>query len=71
VDLLMEEQSRLNLYEIKQGKTIKPEFFKNLDLLKTLSTEKGLNPLTKVVYGGVESYQRQGHEVMSWQKLAD
>jgi predicted AAA+ superfamily ATPase len=65
VDCVLEEQGLLKLVEIKSGKTIKPEFFKNLDFLQkneSLPAHKSY-----VIYGGEEHQIREKATVLGWQ----
>jgi len=58
---------RYRLVEIKAGETVDASFFKNLErVANTLPTSVHSSSL---VYGGSESYVRNGIEVVSWREL--
>jgi len=66
IDLLLDVGGRRIPVEIKSGKTVAADFFKGLNYYKKLSgAERGI-----LVYGGTESYMRQGHRVLSWAQLS-
>ncbi len=67
VDLLIENGPQLQAVEIKSGSTLHPSFF---DGLKWFANATGLSPdHCTLVYGGVESQQRQAGRVISWRDL--
>lgn len=63
VDLLAEEGPRLHAIEIKSGKTITGEHFKNLDYFRKLS---GRVHSSLLVYGGSTRQTRTTHTVIPW-----
>ena len=66
IDLLIENGLRLDAVEIKSGKTIQPDFFKNLERFNKFS---GGTANSWLVYGGSESQTRQNGRVINWQNL--
>ena len=71
IDLIINKQTATHLYEIKSGKTPLAYFFKNLASFKLLAKEKGKKVKSHVVYGGNESFKREGHELYSWNYLLE
>ena len=71
VYLIINKQTATHLYEIKSGKTPLAYFFKNLASFKLLAKEKGKKVKSHVVYGGNESFKREGHELYSWNYLLE
>ncbi|MFO7844710.1 MAG: DUF4143 domain-containing protein, partial [Bacteroidales bacterium] len=68
IDLLIEEALNLLPLEIKAGKTIHSEFFKNLRYwLKLTGEKKG-----KIIYAGDDNQKRsEGIEIISWKSLPE
>ena len=67
IDIIIDEVTRLLPVEIKSGKTVHADFFKNLTYWMKLANE----PTGKVLYGGDSNQQRSnGIEVVSWRELA-
>ena len=67
IDLLLDKVTSQSIVEIKAGKTVQPDFFKNLRLFKKL------NPTTAgswVVYGGDQMQPRTDATVLTWRDLA-
>jgi len=67
IDLLIDRVTNQSIVEIKAGKTIQPDFFKNLKLFKNM------NPTTSgswVVYGGDQMQPRTEATVLTWRDLA-
>ncbi len=63
IDIIVDEGGKLIPIEIKSGKTVNTEFFKNLEYWKKLSGVKK----SILFYGGKESQKRSsGTEVMNW-----
>jgi len=58
----------LTQIEVKSGQTISSKFFKNLNAFASLSNEVQDSFL---IYGGDESYLRQGIQVTSWKDLPE
>lgn len=66
IDLLLDKVVRQSIVEIKAGKTIQPDFFKNLRLFQKL------NPTTSdswLVYGGDQMQLRTDATVLTWRDL--
>ncbi|MBK7936227.1 MAG: DUF4143 domain-containing protein [Lewinellaceae bacterium] len=69
VDCLLEENGVLKLIEIKSGKTIRPDFFKNLAYM---STHTGtVNTHAFLVYGGEERQVREQGTVLGWRLFSE
>jgi len=68
IDLLIEEALNLLPLEIKAGKTIHSQFFKNLRYwLKLTGEKKG-----KIIYAGDDNQKRsEGIEIISWKSLPE
>ncbi len=69
VDLLIEDNSKLCLYEIKSSSTPKIEFFKNVNTLKEFGKKSGIKTEGNLIYAGEESYKISGNNVLSWLSL--
>jgi predicted AAA+ superfamily ATPase len=67
VDLLRELGSGLHAIEIKSGATFVPEWLKTARRWRTLAGDEALTPW--VVYGGTESYAREGAHIVAWEDL--
>lgn len=67
IDLLIEDGARLYPVEIKSGRTIQQDFFKNLDFFHKISG----NPpeFGWVIYGGQEHQARSNGTVAGWQEM--
>ncbi len=66
IDLLIENPENLIPIEIKSGKTVHDEFFKNLRYWLKLTGEKG----GKIIYAGDFDQKRsEGIEIISWKSL--
>lgn len=66
IDLIIDEGGSLLPVEIKSGKTINSEFFKNIDYWTNLSGVKK----SVLLYGGEQSQKRSnGTEIFNWRKL--
>lgn len=67
IDVVVDEAGKLLPVEIKSGKTISAEYFKNLEYWNRISgTKRSL-----VLYGGVQQQQRSsGSAVHNWRSLA-
>ena len=50
--------------EIKAGATVSADFFKGLDQWKLIAGRQA--GASSLVYGGKDSFSRQGHRVVSW-----
>jgi len=62
VDILVDLGTRRVPIEVKAGVTVASEFFRSLEYYQELS---GCGP-GMLVYGGDDSYERQGHRVRGW-----
>ncbi len=69
IDLIIDKDTGTHLFEIKSGKTPLAYFFKNLNSFKGLAKEKGRKVKSHIIYGGNESFKREGHELYSWNYL--
>lgn len=69
IDLLAEVSGQLNLMEIKAGSTINSHFFNNLQ--KFADHYQGKDTAAWLVYGGKDSYTRQGCRVSGWRDVPD
>lgn len=68
VDLIIEQAQSLIPIEIKSGKTIHEEFFRNLRYWLNLSGEKQ----GKIIYAGYSNQKRsEGIEIISWKNLSN
>lgn len=68
IDLLIEESLNLLPIEIKSGKTVHSEFFKNLSYWMKLSGEKH----GKIIYAGNTDQKRSGGiDIISWKNLSN
>lgn len=67
IDLLLDHGDRLTPVEIKSGQTVSRSFFKTIDYWRRISGETSAAGL---VYGGDDSYRRQGTVVYSWRQWA-
>lgn len=68
IDIIIDNAGKLLPVEIKSGKTINTEFFKNLDYWMNLSGEKK----SILLYGGTQ-YQKRGtdKEIWGWRSLIE
>jgi predicted AAA+ superfamily ATPase len=66
IDIIVDEGGELLPIEIKSGKTINTEFFKNIDYWSKLSnTERSI-----LLYAGEPSQKRSnGKEILNWRSL--
>lgn len=67
VDAVLEVDSRLKAVEIKSGKTIIPDFFKNLNYFNKLFDVPRIE--NYLVYGGQEFQERSMAKVVGWSQL--
>ena len=65
VDLLIENGEKLFPIEIKSGQTVASSMFSGLSYWQELSQCNG----GMLIYGGAESYTRNGMQVRSWEEL--
>jgi predicted AAA+ superfamily ATPase len=66
VDVVLETASGLKSIELKSGSTFASDWLSGLSKWTQLSQEKQHPP--QLVYGGDESYERNGVQVWSWQE---
>jgi predicted AAA+ superfamily ATPase len=67
IDVIIDEAGRLTPIEIKSGKTINSEFFKNINYWKTISGEQK----SVLLYGGEQKQNRSNKtEVLNWRSLS-
>lgn len=65
IDVIIDDAGKLLPIEIKSGKTITQDFFKNIEYWNNLSSQKE----AMILYGGITSQQRSnGIRVMHWRK---
>ncbi|MBM3853844.1 MAG: ATP-binding protein [Verrucomicrobia bacterium] len=67
VDFLQEEAARLDAWEIKSGQTYTPDWADGLNYWARLAGRTAGK--LRVVYGGDDSFKRQGIEVTAWRDL--
>jgi predicted AAA+ superfamily ATPase len=67
IDLLLEEGGRIIPVEIKSGRTIKPDFFRNLEFFNRISG----NPpeLGHIIHGGDTLQKRTQGVVTGWKHM--
>jgi hypothetical protein len=63
IDLLVDNGTNTEAYEVKFGQTISANYFYNLEQYSKISHSKVLGT---VIYGGKESQQRSDYKVQSW-----
>jgi predicted AAA+ superfamily ATPase len=68
VDLLLEAGDKLLPVEIKSGATFVSDWLRAANKWKSFAGEEALPP--RIIYGGVESYAREGVKVHGWKELA-
>ena len=66
VDVILETAAGLKSIELKSGSTFASDWLSGLSKWKQLSQEH--QPASQLVYGGDESYERNGVEVWSWRE---
>jgi uncharacterized protein len=67
VDLVFDHVTSINQIEIKSGKTINKDFFKNMKYLIDSGYPVKLSGL---IYGGDDSYKSAGYHIASWKKIS-
>ncbi len=70
VDLLIEGDGHLQVYEIKSSSTAKTDFFKNINVFAAISANSGLKSKKHLIYTGSDSYIIDKIHVVSWSDLA-
>ncbi len=67
VDFILERGPKFLPIEAKSGETLAKEHFRNLLYYRKLAGEVAEQPV--LIYGGSESYIRQGVQVLSWKQI--
>ena len=67
IDLIIEESNRLKAIEIKAGKTLNNDFFKNLNLFQDIAKTENISSF--LVYGGNLAQNRTNVEVLPWHQV--
>lgn len=67
IDCIIDTGNKLKAIEIKSGRTIKEDFFKNLKLFKKIT--EGIDVETFLIYGGDEIQKRTEHTILNWQNM--
>ena len=70
VDLLIEGDGDLQIYEIKSSSTVKADFFKNINQFAALPAVAGIKTKKHLIYTGNDSYLINKTHVVSWLDLA-
>jgi hypothetical protein len=67
IDLIIDEGGKIIPVEIKSGRTIHSDFFKNLSICSRIS---GNSPeISQVIYGGEETQNRSNGRVSTWKNM--
>jgi len=67
IDVIVDNGDELIPIEIKSGKTLNAEFFKNMDYWRKLSKYK----MSVLLYGGEQNQKRSdGNQVFNWRKIS-
>jgi len=67
IDVIVDNGDELIPIEIKSGKTLNSEFFKNMDYWRKLSKYK----MYVLLYGGEQNQKRSdGNQVFNWRKIS-
>lgn len=64
IDCILDRGTRITALEIKSGKTVSAEFFKNLEFFTGIATDVEIDPV--VVYGGQGRMKRSAGTVVGW-----
>jgi len=67
IDCLMENANQLTPIELKSGRTISDDYFKNMNYWNKLSGNVPEN--SYIVYGGSDEQKRRDGNVISWNKI--
>ena len=67
IDCIIETGNKIKAIEIKSGRTVKNDFFKNLNIFKEIT--KNIDVETFLIYGGDEIQKRTEHTVLNWQNM--
>lgn len=65
IDIIIENHSSLIAVEIKSGKTITSDYFKNIDYWTKISNENK----NYIIYGGIDTQLRNNAKVLSWREI--
>ena len=68
VDLLFEQEGKLQAIEIKSGATFVSDWLRAARKWRFFAAEDALPP--QIIYGGTQSYIRDGVQVLGWQTLS-
>ncbi len=71
VDLIIEDNSTLHIYELKSGTTPMLEFAKNINKFAELVKTDGGKVKKYLLYGGTDSYKIKDLQISSWLQLAE
>lgn len=66
VDIIAEQPGRLMPLEVKSGKTISTDSTKGLNKYMSLAAQDAICPT--LIYGGSDSYKKQGIRITSWRE---
>ena len=66
-DLLFESMGRLQMVEIKSGRTVTPDYMRAAHKSNRFAPDESLAPW--LIHGGEESYERNGVRVIGWRGL--
>ena len=70
-DLLIEEEGKLLVYEIKSSTVIKPDFFKNVTMFSSAASNAGIKTKKYLIHAGDKTYKIKDTEVQSWAILSE
>jgi uncharacterized protein len=70
VDLLIENEGKLKIFEIKSSATPKLEFANTLNKFELLYNDKGTKIVKYLIYSGEETYKVKALNIYSWKSLA-
>jgi uncharacterized protein len=71
VDLLIENDGKLQLFEIKSSATPKLEFANNINKFESLIKDKNIKIVKHLLYAGSETYKIKTLHITSWMELAN
>lgn len=69
IDLLVDTPQGLQAIEIKSGSTFASDWIKGFKVWKRNTQVDALIP--RIIYGGTDSYDREGHQVMAWPEIGN
>ncbi|MGM0609158.1 MAG: ATP-binding protein [Candidatus Muiribacteriota bacterium] len=67
VDLIVENATELDFYEIKSSKTFQPTYFNKIDKIKKVFTDVKIN--INLIYNGNEEFSFKDKNVLPWGKI--